>query len=140
MEEDQTLQQQSGRSSGVSRLEITIQRLKDLDHKDRPVKTYLPRRPHVYDLYDRYDIGYELHLLRWAVQMTQEEFGHYIGYNKIWVYEAENNRKRPSIHTLNKIAGAFGLKLKISFELPEEHDGLSLPQDFRRRIRSAQGG
>jgi DNA-binding XRE family transcriptional regulator len=139
MEEDQTLQQQSGRSGSVSRLEITIQRLKDLDHKDRPERSPLPRVPHVKDMYDRYDLGYELHLLRWAAQMTQKEFGHYIGYNKIWVYEVENNRRHPKINTLKKIARAFGLQLKISFELPEEHDGLSLPQDFRRRIRSAQG-
>ena len=127
MEEDQTMAPQPGRGSGLTeRLSHTVRRLKDFDLIDKGL------------LYDRYDTGFEVRMLRWSTQLTQAEFGRKFGFNKIWVYEVENNRTSPRIADLQKIAQAFGLRLRISFELPTEHDQWSVQEDFQELIRSTQ--
>jgi DNA-binding XRE family transcriptional regulator len=139
MEEDQKVPRPSRWGSGVSsRLESTIERLRELDDKEQLSRSGLPRAPRSKELYDRYDVGYEVHLLRWAAQMSQEEFGHYIGYNKIWVYQLEHNKVNPRINTLKKIGRAFGLQVKVTFELPDDEESLLLPAEFKQRIREVK--
>lgn len=127
MEEDQTISQQSGWSRGLTdRLTHTIQRVKDLDLLEKGF------------LYDRYDVGFEIAILRWTAHMTQTEFGRKVGFNKIWVCAVENNRVSPRIVDLQQIARAFGLRVKVSFELPADHDQWSVQEEFQELVRSAQ--
>ena len=128
MEEDQALSQSTkwDRRLITERLTYTLQRVKDMDLIDKGF------------LYDRYDTGFEVAILRWSMHLTQAEFGQRTGFNKIWIYEVEHNRISPRVDDLQKIAAACGLRLRVSFELPADHDQWSVQEELQELARSAQ--
>jgi hypothetical protein len=130
MEEDQAVSRQPQRSSGVSsRLADTINRL-DIDPD-----TYARETPPPRALYARYDLGYELHLLRYAAGMNLKEFGEYTGLSTTSVWEWEHGvRNYLTLEALDKVAQSFGLRVKVSFEKAENQDDYSWTEEFYDKV------
>lgn len=61
------------------------------------------------------DIGNAIKSIRIEEQMTQEEFANKAGISRSYLGDLENNRKSPSVETLQKIATALNKKIKIDF-------------------------
>ena len=57
---------------------------------------------------------------RAEADMTQEDVAQAMGTTKAAVIRLEGGRSRPSMHTLRRFAEATGMRLRISFEKPEE--------------------
>lgn len=124
MEEDQAVSHQPQRGGSLSpdRLLHTIERVMNGETKTR---NPFPRVPDI----RRYpDVALDLHLLRFAADMTLTEFSHSTGLDRQYIWRLERNHRHMTLSALEKAARAFGLTVKISFEKLEEQDGVSLSQ------------
>lgn len=61
------------------------------------------------------DIGNAIKSIRIDTQLTQDEFANKVGISRSYLGDLENNRKSPSVETLQKLAKAFNKELKIEF-------------------------
>lgn len=61
------------------------------------------------------DIGNIIKNVRIEEQLTQDEFAKRIGISRSYLGDLENNRKSPSVETLQKLAKSFNKQLKIDF-------------------------
>jgi transcriptional regulator with XRE-family HTH domain len=62
------------------------------------------------------DIATELRAIRTIHRKTLAELSVMTGLSKSYLSDLEHGRSRPSIDTLEKIARAYGMVMRISFE------------------------
>lgn len=65
--------------------------------------------------YEAIDIGNMIKNMRTDEQLTQEVFSKRVGISRSYLGDLENNRKSPSVETLQKLATALNKKLKFDF-------------------------
>ena len=69
------------------------------------------------------DIGKKIKELRKSKNLTQEEFSEQIGISRSYLSDIENNRKSPSVETLDKLAERSKCFLVINFQTTENTMG-----------------